>query len=227
MSAYLTIIKTFGVSLVCSLLVSILLSMVISGMINSPVKKMIHTLDSNKEANELVQFASSGIIEMDELAMSVRDLQARVMENASRVSRIISMAGSGIGVFMYDLDENNFFVGESLIHLFKFDAPHAGDITIGAQEFWEMMRQVDAAGAVKNSPVFADGNTESDSLELEYLDAAENETRWVRLNMYRDSTSVIGLAQDITDSVVEMRKIEYERDYDITTGLFESACILL
>ena len=31
--------------------------------------------------------------------------------------------------------------------------------------------------------------------------------------------SVIGLAQDITDSVVEMRKIEYERDYDITTGL--------
>ncbi len=219
LSAYLTIIKTFGVSLACSLLVSILLSMVISGMINSPVKKMIHTLDSNKEANELVQFASSGIIEMDELAMSVRDLQARVMENASRVSRIISMAGSGIGVFMYDLDENNFFVGESLIHLFKFDAPHAGDITIGAQEFWEMMRQVDAAETVKNSPVFADGNTESDSLELEYLDAAENETRWVRLNMYRDSTSVIGLAQDITDSVVEMRKIEYERDYDITTGL--------
>lgn len=219
LSAYLTIIKTLVVSLICSLIVSIIISFIISGAINSPVKKMIHTLDSNKETNELVQFASSGIIEIDELAMSVRDLQARVMENASRVSRIISMAGSGIGVFMYDLAENDFFVGESLIHLFSFDIHHEGDITMAADKFWEMLNQIDSEERVKCSRIFADEDADSDSVELEYTDAENGETRWVRLNMYRDSTSVIGLAQDITDAVVEMKKIEYERDYDITTGL--------
>lgn len=219
LSAYLTIIKTLVVSLICSLIVSIILSFIISGAINSPVKKMIHTLDSNKEAKELVQFASSGIIEIDELAMSVRDLQARVMENASRVSRIISMAGSGIGVFMYELSEDAFFVGESLIHLFDFDVQSEGDITMASDAFWDMFRQIDTEERVKNSQIFADEDEDSDSLELEYIAARNGETRWVRLNMYRDSTSVIGLAQDITDAVVEMKKIEYERDYDITTGL--------
>ncbi|MBP3326741.1 MAG: EAL domain-containing protein [Coprococcus sp.] len=219
LSAYLTIIKTLVVSLICSLIVSIILSIIISGMINSPVKKMIHTLNSNRDAKELVQFASSGIIEIDELAISVRDLQARVMENASRLSRIISMAGSGIGVFMYDLLEDKFFVGESLNHLFDFDIQGEGDITMSADQFWSMIHQVDAKERIKSSRIFTDDDIENDSIKLEYTDEKKDESKWVRLNMYRDSTSVIGLAQDITDAIMEMKKIEYERDYDITTGL--------
>ncbi|MDE5854496.1 MAG: GGDEF and EAL domain-containing protein [Ruminococcus sp.] len=37
--------------------------------------------------------------------------------------------------------------------------------------------------------------------------------------MKRDSNNILGLVQDITSSILEKKKIEYERDYDLTTGL--------
>ena len=43
---------------------------------------------------------------------------------------------------------------------------------------------------------------------------------WVRLKVLRDANIVTGLAEDITTEKLEMKKIEYERDYDLLTNLY-------
>lgn len=216
---YITILQTLVVSLGVSLVISIVLSMVISRAINSPVKKMICTLDESKGTTGLVEFAYSGISEFDALAMSIKNLQAHIVENSSRVSKIISMAGSQVGVFMYDIAQNQFFVGESLIHLLHSDVAHDGDIFMTEEQFWQMISKVDSEGQVKRSRLFTQSESGSETIRFAFFDAETGDTRWIVFNMYRDAVSVICLAKDITESVIEKRKIEYERDYDITTGL--------
>ncbi|MGN0395024.1 MAG: EAL domain-containing protein [Coprococcus sp.] len=222
MEMYLTLIRVFAISLCCTLAVSIIFSIAIRHIINSPVKKMIRVMADNEETDEYVQFESSGIVEIDELASAIVSLQERIAENASSVSRIISMTGIGIGVFMYDIASNSIFVGESLIQMFDFDIRQDGDVRMSLEEFWCMMSAIDENNEIKNSIVFADEFTEnnsSDSITISYMNKKADETRWVRFNMYRDASAVTGIAQDITKAVIEKRKIEYERDYDITTGL--------
>lgn len=216
---YTTIIKTLVLSLLISFFISVLLSFVISGLINSPVKKMIKRLNSNRQVKNIISFEPSGIEEIDKLGEAVSNLQKHVVEDAYRLSKIISMAGNGIGVFMYDLALKEFFVGESLVKLLDFDIQQEGDITLRAKIFWKMLEEVDKDNLIKDSRIFVDENVNSERIELQYTDSKKDETRWIRVNMYKDTNSIVCLMQDITDSVIEMKKIEYERDYDITTGL--------
>ncbi len=219
---YLTLIRIFVISLCCTLVVSIILAIVIGRLINAPVKKMIQVMDDNNETNEPVRFMSSGIIEFDELAMSVVGLQERIMENASRLSKIIGMTDSGIGVFMYEIAKDTMFVGASFLKMFEIDTDRQGDINIPIKEFWKLMEPIDEAGVIAHSILFKEnfeGDNTSDRINISYVNKKNGETRWVRFNMYRDVSSVIGIAQDITNTVIEKKRIEYERDYDLTTGL--------
>ncbi|HBV69129.1 MAG TPA: diguanylate phosphodiesterase, partial [Clostridiales bacterium] len=53
-------------------------------------------------------------------------------------------------------------------------------------------------------------------LEVSHSDGAG---RWVRIICNRDKGSILGVVTDITADVMEKKKIEYERDYDVLTNL--------
>ena len=84
------------------------------------------------------------------------------------------------------------------------------------------LNKYDTEQKLLSSPVFDPAVTKSvsDNIEIVFHDEYIKSTRWLKFSLTRDNNNVVGLVQDTTNLVIEKKKIEYERDYDVTTGLF-------
>lgn len=221
LSIYTALVAMFVVSAVISIIMSIIVAVFLNRRITSPVAAMISKLDSNKGQSEIVHFDSSGISEIDRLGEAVTELQIGVKEQASQVSRIISMVDMGIGVFLCDIESGSIFMGESLITLLHFPLP-AEDTTIPFNKFRKYLSDIDTQDRICSSSLFSGYETaESETLSIElYVPKQEKrDAKWFKFTLTQDRSQVIGLVQDVTKNVIEKKKIEYERDYDLTTGL--------
>ncbi|MGN0676236.1 MAG: EAL domain-containing protein [Ruminococcus sp.] len=231
LNIYTTLIKLFAVSSIISMVFSTLCAVIINRSITNPVARMIQTLNErtlksgfNEKTSQIVCFSSSGIDEVDKLGEAIEKLQVAVIEQASRVSRIISMVDMGIGVFMYDYIAKDVFVGESLIKLFRLPDIEQEDKIISFDDFRNFIKIIDSEDKVCSHEIFSEPNHnnssgESISIEVFYKNPENKTARWFKFSLMRDKSNVLGLVQDITKIVIEKKKIEYERDYDITTGL--------
>ncbi len=219
---YMRFVKLLTLSTGISIVISIIFTIIINKNITTPVTKIIKKLSSSKNANEIIRFKSSGIVEIDHLASSITELQINVREQASRVSKIISIMDIGIGVFMYDCTDENVFIGESLIKFLELKELQPMDMFISFDEFKKYISIVDKEGIVCQSTIFDKNDSrKSDALSIEINHKDENSTinKWYKFTLTKENSNVIGFVQDITNTVIEKKKIEYERDYDLTTGL--------
>lgn len=218
LSIYNTMISMLLLSTAISIVFSLICAVLISRRITTPVTKIAALLDEKKGESGIISFDSSGITEIDRLSGSITKLQIAVREQSSRVSKIISMADMGIGVFMYDLREHSVFMGESLIKLLNIASLPAEDTVVGADDFMKIVNEVDDSGVLASSGFITkitETHNEDESIEI----FSNSLNRWFRVRVMLCQDNVIGLIMDVTGSVIEKRKIEYERDYDITTGL--------
>ncbi len=200
----------------------VVITIIVNRRISHPVKNMISTIGKYDAENNVLSFESSSIKEFDELAQSIVDLQVSVREHSSRVSKIISMADVGIGVFMYDMSGSDVFVGESLTKLFNLKNDNNADIIMPVNEFMEYIGKYDYDHKLESSHIFSKDNHKNayDNIEIIVDEVRGKNTRWFKVSLTRENNNIIGLVQDTTNLVIEKKKIEYERDYDITTGLF-------
>lgn len=223
---YHKLIEIFVISSLISLLFSALFAVLLSRRVARPIATMIRTLGRGADGDQIVQFQSSGITEFDRLAESIVDLQVKVREQAFRVSDILSIADSGIGVFMYDYQKGNVFVGRSLIKILGLPglAPEK-DVTLPFGDFKRYMKYFDDNYHMFGLEVFSDGGRREETygvnleVSLSSRDSNVEKLKWFQFTLTRDRDAVTGLVQDITKAVLERQKIEYERDYDVTTGL--------
>lgn len=228
LATYYVLTRTVFISTVTAFVVSVIFSIFVARRISQPVVKMMGTLNNSRSHHDIVQFTSSGISEMDALGAAIVRLQVNAAEYASRVSRIISMSDSGIGVFMYDCSSGSVFVGESLIKLLKFTDLPDRDVTISAQNFKKQLEAVDKENVIMNLPIFEEENTdthESDGCEVQYTDV-EGNVIWLKFSLTRDDTNVMGLVQDITNTVEEKREVARAKDDEYTERLLEANAAL-
>ena len=246
---YNTILRTLFISTALSIIFSLICAVVISNRFTAPVAKISALLNTKKKESGIISFDSSGITEIDQLSSSITELQIAVREQASKVSKIISMSGMGIGVFMYDLREKNVFVGESFIELLNIDSLPAEDTLLDTKDFLKLINEIDDKGVLSSSGFLsylhaagikdetnvnneADANnetginneadTKAETIEL----YSDSQKRWFRFKVMSVQDNVIGIVTDVTSTIIEKRKIEYERDYDVTTGLLNRRAYL-
>lgn len=221
---YHTLVNTFITSSVLCMVLCIIFALTMSRRVTRPVSGMIKTLKKEPDIDGILEFAPSGITEIDTLASSIIDLQAEMREQSMKVSNILSMSDSGIGVFMYEGKGKTVFVGKSLVKILEFpDVPTDKDITISFEQFKNYVADLCSDKNVFENGSFLKELDEKFEIVTEqlYRRRNTNSSKWLRFTITRDSGgNVMGLVQDITKSVIERKKIEHERDYDVTTGLF-------
>ncbi len=226
LSAYTSLVRIFVISVIVTLIVGVVFAYLVSRGLSRPVTEMVNVLEENYGSGELVKLGSSGITEIDNLARSITELQSDALGYSARVSGIITLAGGNIGVFMYDLRAKKVFVGESLIHLLKFSLPEK-DATISEDKFHEELSTIDKDSKLLSLDIFsAFSEKKNDSLELMYETPIIKEPRWIKFNLARDNGNVVGLAQDITDTVKEKRRIAQVKDDEYTARLLEANAAL-
>ena len=222
---YETVIDSFVIASIISLLTGIFILIFISKQISTPISNIIDTLNNknNYEKNKIIKFNSTNILEIDRLTDAITDLQINVKQSASRVSKIISMTDIEMGVFAWDYYVDNVFISESLITLLHFNDLPQQDTYITFNQFMKYLSKsshsnniIDPIVKIKNSPNLDDININD---VINFSMGSGINKRYFKLTMTQDDSNILGVIQDITSVTLERQKIEYERDYDLTTGL--------
>jgi diguanylate cyclase (GGDEF)-like protein len=220
LTIYTTFVKMFLISAVISITAAIIISVFASRKISKPLTDIAVFLD-NAETSINIKFENTGVEEIDKLTDAIEDLQLRVEDSASRVSKIINLVEIGIGAFMYDRPSRSVFIADSLIKLLGFiDLPER-DTIISDTEFYERLVQLDT-----NHTLFSERNKNNAEEKLTEISGRvlkitqeSGGAQWLKFNVVVDDMKMLGVVQDITSQTIERKRIEYERDYDITTGL--------
>lgn len=221
LSVYKRLLRMLIFSMLVSVMCTIVIALLIDKIVTTPVKKIVSELKRDEfELNKIVRFNSSGIEEVDKLTEAIEFLQINIQEQSSRVSKVISMVNMGIGVFVCDLDTMNVYVGESLIKLLDLKGLPIEDTNLKFEQFQAYISDFDLKNKVCGSDIFClESKKMNEEIMIVCSDEKINITKWYEFTMKRDRNNVLVLVQDITSSMLEKKKIEYERDYDLTTGL--------
>ena len=197
-----------GVALLFMALFGIGGSIFVSRRLSQPIKNLVTEVQNSREENEgIPQLSRTEIAEIDDFAMAITDLSRDLVNASSRIMHIIKM--TSVEIAFFEVREHDVvFVTENFFSLFAMDVKNVENLS--TQEFAQLFAEI------QKNKVYNKRNDESLIYEVK---TELGEYRYVRLNINRNKDSITGLAEDVTQSVLERKRIEYERDYDLLTGL--------
>lgn len=213
------LIKMMIISALISIAVSIVVMAISCNNVAKPISAVIKTMNSKREYNEAIRFQSTKIYELDKLTDAITQLQINVHSFSSQVSKMIRIADVGLCTFMYDSMDDSVFVAQSMLKLLNLSVKYQEDIVISRQLFLENIIAKETRQIITECLTEKLTDTET-SFSKEYcIEQSESSNVWMRISVVCNSNKIIGVLQDITNIILERQRIEYERDYDGTTGL--------
>ena len=219
LSPMTNLIRMLIIAAVFSVAVSMLVVVFSSSRVVKPISSAIKTMNSNREYGQVIHFAPANIEEIDRMTDAITQLQINVQDFSSQVSQMIRIANVGLGTFMYDRTDDSVFVGQSMLRLLRLQMDHAEDVMMSRQEFLENIIADETREVLTDSLAIVPDEACSDYSREYSIELADGTTHWMRLSLVHNTNKSIGILQDITSAMMEKKRIEYERDYDATTGL--------
>ena len=171
-----------------------------------PITKLVSDLKKS-DPNKPIRLDKINIEEIDALTVSIEELSSAVADSASRISKIIEMANIPVGVFEHNINNEKVFCSKNWFVLMKPERDDPRDDYISKDDFDQVMLSL--------NPFL----TNSEKI-IYRIPGNGGNTRWLQLTYIVDEKRILGAVLDITRDMREKQKIEYERDYDILTDLF-------
>lgn len=227
MSIYDFLMRVFVVSVILTLVCCIVFSVYTGKRISAPVSKMITALDNAQDdMDSVITFGQTGISEIDKLALSIIRLQVNANEYASRISKIITLTDSSIGIFMLHIRNRTVYVSESLTDMLGFeDIPHK-DTVISEEKFREQLRIIDRDRKIFDFDFDVDSPDSMKNLKsgrsIEVRSERDGVESWFKFTISVLNDDIIGLVQDITENVTEKKQIAQHKDDEYTDKLIKA-----
>ena len=227
MSIYDFLMRVFVVSVVLTLVCCIVFSVYTGKRISDPVSKMITALDNAQDdMDSVITFGQTGISEIDKLALSIIRLQVNANEYASRISKIITLTDSSIGIFMLHIRNRTVYVSESLTDILGFeDIPHK-DTVISEEKFHEQLKLIDKEQKILDLDFDVDSPDAMKNLKsgrsIEVRSERDGVESWFKFTISVLNDDIIGLVQDITENVTEKKQIAQHKDDEYTEKLIKA-----
>ena len=200
---FLTILMTLIVGFICS--------WAVSGKLAKPVAKLSAEVAKARENDASIpHLSATGISELDQFATAITQLSKDVLDSSTRFLRIMEMASVELGG--YELRSDSVYVTDNFLPMLGLapadtahltpDAFRALLGTLEQERFYRM--------SSSNDKIFA-------------IPQPDGSIHYITLRITRilgEDASEVGLAEDVTTTVLEQQRIEHERDFDILTGLY-------
>lgn len=172
-----------------------------SRTVTEPLRRVANNVAS-ASPDQKISLEKVHIKELDQVLQAVEKMSGAVADEASKFSRVIELAGVPIGAFEYSREKE-------LVYCSRFMAKLLGWKTNGEyipkEEFAEKMKEFETHWV----------------RELLFRFSGENgQNLWIQLRYQLDEDGCLGVVLDVTDEVLEKQKIEYERDYDLLTNIY-------
>ena len=195
-----TILVTLMLGVCGSLLVSVRLAM--------PINHLYREVVDAQEKKTFPHLSRTAIREVDRFAETITELNKELVTNSTKFLRIMDMASVEIGGYELRTDTGSVFVTDNFFSL--LGKPGITGKPLSVRRFEEVLK-----GIRENNPCArtAEGD---ELLTIRQPDGV----RYIMLRSTIEGYAKIGLAEDVTATVLERKRIEHERDYDILTGLY-------
>lgn len=180
-----------------------------SRMVTSPITSVLKDLRQS-DPNQPLALKKLGIREIDELTGSIEALSESVAESSSKISKILSMTKASIGVFEYDDGADRVFVSDNLFQVMGLpdsDRPAGADCFIPRALFDQLMDGLALRLVDPREQIYK-------------IESGRGGTHWVGLTLLKENGKTLGAVSDVTRDVLAKQQIEYERDYDLLTNLY-------
>ncbi|MEG2544820.1 MAG: diguanylate cyclase [Longicatena sp.] len=193
--------------LVLSLLISIPLGAICGIFVSRRFTKPITSLVKSVRESDISQepsYQKTGFLEIDELSGAIEAANKQFIESTLRASQIIDLVGAPIGIFEVREDSEKVFATERLWDVLSLPKERIISLCQNKVAFNEMLKQ-------KMNVL------EEDEDHIYRLDLLP--PKWIEISTRSTTSSVLGIARDVTAEIVERKKIKLERDYDALTSL--------
>lgn len=194
-----------NIALALTTLSGIIGSIFIAFRLSMPITRLSKQMN---EANDFenVKLKKTNISEIDYLVTSIEELNTNMLDTAHRFNKIMELASVKLAAFEVRNDKSDIFITENYFEIFQQNEVEIKNMTIS--EFRQKMMDL------KQYITKIDGEK-----SLFYIPSGDNFV-FIELTLSEiDNGHIIGLAEDITQRVLEQNIIEYERDHDALTGL--------
>ena len=203
---YKLIIALF-MAIVVTFVIGILGSLLISYVIQRPVSRLSQEI-RNKDPRTYVHLCPTGILEIDQMGEAVEKLSRDMLDSGNLFSRIIEMASARMTGFQIDKISHTLFLTEHFFHIFGMEDVDETGMT--PEIFNNVMHRL--------SPYYLEPDEGVNGYIFGIPDASGK--KYIRLRVVEDDRQCYGLAEDVTQALLEKKMLEHERDHDALTNLY-------
>ena len=202
--------KVLLAAILVTLVLGVLGSLLVSARLARPINRLYREVIDAQEKKTFPHLSRTAIREVDRFAETITELNRELVTNSTKFLRIMDMASVEIGGYELrtDTDTGNVFVTDNFFSL--LGEPGITGKPLSVRRFEKVLKDI----REKNP---CDRTAEGDELlTIQQPDGV----RYIMLRSTIEGHAKIGLAEDVTAAVLERKRIEHERDYDILTGLY-------
>lgn len=204
------ILKALSTALMVTMFVALLCVVFVSRRLAQPVMKLANQLKAAKQTpDEVLVFQPTNVKELDIVSNAITELGQTIVDTSTKFLQIIQMASVELGGYEVRYDMGTVYITDNFFALLGIEEHDLRNLTI--PQFESIMKEFRAASAAIDTP----------SGECVYrITMPDGAIRYVCLKETEQQNRRVGVAEDETQAVLARIRIEYERDYDLLTDLY-------
>ncbi|MBE6062841.1 MAG: EAL domain-containing protein [Clostridium butyricum] len=160
----------------------------------------------NSDPSKHLKIKKTNIEEIDNLVDAIEELSEKVADSSSKLSQIINLLNMPIGAFEYTKNDSLVYCTEGFFRVIGVDSLGNKATYFDKSFFEEIIEEI------TNKP-------EPEMKEIYRIDKSNSDRIWIKLKINEEKKKKFGVVIDVTQEVIDKRKIKYERDYDILTNI--------
>lgn len=195
------------VVLASTFLIGVFGVVVASVILTKPITQLSHKV-RNSNPNRPVILDKINVAEIDELSSAIELLSSDVADNYSILSKIMSAAGHRVGAFESLSASNEVKYTDDFFNVLGIQEPENSDGIMPQEEFTKLL-----------TPLMSLKEDIPGESSVYHIQKTGDISTWVKLQFIENGGRILGVASDVTTDILRVKKLEYERDYDLLTQL--------
>ena len=204
------VLRILMITILMTVVVGVLSSLIVSLRLARPVRKLSSEVaEAQKNNSTSLTFSNTGIRELDQFAAAITQLNRDMVTVSTKFLRIMEMASVELGGFEVRTDIKSVYVTDNFFSMLGMERDP--DEILDVDSFVKIMKDFERECSY---------TTGSDNTKVYCVKHDDGDIRYVRMEINKEMNRRIGLVEDVTKVTRERMNIEYERDYDTLTGLY-------
>lgn len=185
-----------GVSVGCCLVISYLVGKTVA----RPILKLSASVSAYDVQTKMV-FEPSNLREIGDLSAVIEEMQENILRSALRTDKILALLNKSVGSYEYVAGSGTVAVSGAMSQMLGLREGQS----LTQEEFISRLKEL------RSNPI--------DEVKNTYA-VGDMEIKYYKVEEFHQESVILGVVEDTTKEVEDLLVLNYERNYDLLTGIF-------